>query len=298
MPLQAPEWPPEPGPLAERLAPERVVKRLGAVPEPAMQEAIWREVLTTLPAPDVLPVFAAVRRALGRGEIAGRLGWLALVRTLEALRGGPIALALYLHAQRVGDEATRTLLIDPPPTRRVDHTRLPRPPMDRDREITLGERRSWARRQDRDILVRLLADPDPGVVLNLLNNPRLTEADVLKLASRRPTVPAVLQTVFRHARWGRRRVVQHALVLNPHTPVDTACGLVALLDRETVRAVRRDLAVHPVVRTTAAVVLGEFDGPAADPAAGRVEITDGSEAAGPAAPAGEPGPPSARDPAS
>ncbi|MCA9545888.1 MAG: hypothetical protein KC613_15900 [Myxococcales bacterium] len=260
MPLQPPEgdWPPPPGPEAERLAPGRVLRRLGVVPEDAMREALWREVLTALPPTDVLPILAEIRRALAAGELAGRLGWLALVRTLEALRGGPIALKLYLHAKLAGDEATTSLLLEPPPARKAEAHALQRPPLDRDREITLGERRAWARKHDRAVLARLLYDPDPGVVLNLLNNPRITEADVLRVASRRPTVAPVLQTVFRHARWGRRRPVQLALVLNPYTPVDTACGLVALLDRESARKVRQDLAVHPTVRTTAAIMLGEY----------------------------------------
>lgn len=279
MPLQPPEgdWPPPPGPEAERLSPPRVLRRLGAVSEDTMREALWREVLTALEPPDVLPILAEVRRSLAAGELPGRLGWLALVRTLEALRGGPIALKLYMHAKANGDEATTALLLEPPPAKKAEAHALQRPPLHKDREITLGERRAWARKHDRAVLARLLFDPDPGVVANLLNNPRITEADVLRVASRRPTVAPVLQTVFRHARWGRTRPVQMALVLNPYTPVDTACGLVGLLDRESVRKVRRDLAVHPVVRTTAAIILGEYL-PRPRPVGDAIEVTTEGEA--------------------
>ena len=50
---------------------------------------------------------------------------------------------------------------------------LPPAPLDRDeqRELTLGHRKSLARSMDRDVLLRLLRDPEAAVVRNLLENP-------------------------------------------------------------------------------------------------------------------------------
>ena len=66
------------------------------------------------------------------------------------------------------------------------------PDYGRGRPLTLGERKSLARRPDRAMLDRLLHDPHPDVIRRLLRNPRLTEDDVVRLAARRPGRPEVL----------------------------------------------------------------------------------------------------------
>jgi hypothetical protein len=238
-----------------------VLRRLGSLPEEPMREAVWREVFARRDAAQAVAVVAEVRKALVRRDLAGRAGWLALVRVVEGLRGGPVALNLYLAARNAGERAFTDLLIATPPAKKAEAFEVRPPPLDRDREVTLGERRSWARKPDRATLERILLDPDPGVVRNLLNNSVLVERDVLRLASRRPTTAEVLHEIFVHSRWGRRAAIQQALVLNPYAPVDLACGLVALLDLETVRQVRHEPIVHPAVRTTAGLVLGEYEQP-------------------------------------
>jgi hypothetical protein len=258
MPFEPPDFPSEPGPLQERLAPERILRRLGAVPELAMQAAIWRECFEHLTPAQLVIIIDTVRRALVRGDIAGRAGWLSLVRVVEQIRGGPKGLGLFLAAKAAEDEALQALLLDSAPARALDADAHRPPRLNTDREITLGERRSWARRPDRTVINRLLVDPDAGVIENLLRNPKLVEADVVRLAARRPVPPEVLETVFR-SRWSRRPEVQRTLVLNPYSPVDLACGLVPLLDRTAIAKVRKEANLHIAVRTTAGVILGEYE---------------------------------------
>ena len=94
-------------------------------------------------------------------------------------------------------------------------------------------------------------DPSDRVIARLLNNPKLTEADVLRIASRRPTPHSSLEQVFAHPRWGLRLAVQEALILNPHTPLNIACGLVGIVDAATARRIARQPAAHPLVRAAA-----------------------------------------------
>ena len=56
-------------------------------------------------------------------------------------------------------------------------------------DIPLGNRRQAARTQDRFVIDRLLHDRDHRVISLLLNNPRVTEQDVVSIAARRPTQP-------------------------------------------------------------------------------------------------------------
>jgi hypothetical protein len=79
-------------------------------------------------------------------------------------------------------------------------------------------------------MLRLLcSDPEPSVLRILLANPRLTEEEVLRIASRRPQVPPAFLEVLLSARFGVRETVQAAMVLNPWCPVRLGLAVLPLL---------------------------------------------------------------------
>lgn len=99
------------------------------------------------------------------------------------------------------------------------------------RELTVGERRSLARSSERRVLEKLLRDPHPLVLRQLLGNPRLTEDDVVRLAARRPLPRATVATLAESPRWLRRPRVRQALLLNPGTPEHVSMPLLAVCTR-------------------------------------------------------------------
>ncbi len=128
-------------------------------------------------------------------------------RAPEPTRSGPTL--------ATADEAARTL---DPALARMLATRGGRP-------LSLGERKSLARRRDKSVLARVLRDPHPDVVRILLDNPALTELDVVRLCARRPVQPDTLGEVFRHPRWICRYRVRLTLALNPYTPEELTLQL-------------------------------------------------------------------------
>jgi hypothetical protein len=155
---------------------------------------------------------------------------------------------LFRLAQRDADPLLVTLLqppfpvvMDEPPSGRVLTARDGRP-------LTLGERRSAARRGDRFLLDRLLADPDPGVTARLLRNPMLTEREAVRIAAWRPGRPDVLLEVLRCPRWAVRPGVQAALLRNPAMPIAVATRLTLLLPLPKLREVLRDQETPLLVR--------------------------------------------------
>jgi hypothetical protein len=105
------------------------------------------------------------------------------------------------------------------------------------RPVTLGERKSLARRNDREWIARVIRDPHPAVMRILLLNPRLTELDVLRLCARRPVASDVLREVFQSPRWIVRYPIKVALTLNPYTPLDISLQLAPLLHEQDQRRV-------------------------------------------------------------
>jgi hypothetical protein len=116
------------------------------------------------------------------------------------------------------------------------------------RPVTLGERKSLARRHDRELIARVIRDPHPDVMRILLANPRLTENDVLRLCARRPVASEVLREVFRSARWIVRYPIKVALVMNPYTPVDISLQIVPLLHEQDSKRVQEAADLSPEVR--------------------------------------------------
>ena len=118
------------------------------------------------------------------------------------------------------------------------------------RALTLGERKWLARRPNREMLQRLLADPHPDVVGRCLANPKVTEDDVLRLAAKRPGRGEVLAEIARSP-WFRRPRVRLALVLNPATPLEIAIRASGLLLRTELALVARSPGVSAAVRALA-----------------------------------------------
>jgi len=123
------------------------------------------------------------------------------------------------------------------------------------RVLTLGERRALARRPSRAAFDKLLRDPHPMVVQNLLQNPMLTEEDVVRMVARRPAYPEVIGEVARHPVWSQRARVRMAIVQNPGAPPEIAVPLVCLLLRPELEQVVSAPDVPAVVRAAASELL-------------------------------------------
>jgi hypothetical protein len=122
------------------------------------------------------------------------------------------------------------------------------PDYGRGRTLTLGERKSLARKSSRAMMDKLLLDPHPEVIRQLLRNPLVTEDDVLRLAAKRPNRPDVLTEIARSVRFIHRAPVRLAVILNPDTPLEIAGPIAGLLMRQELRLVAESTHVSPAVR--------------------------------------------------
>ncbi len=126
------------------------------------------------------------------------------------------------------------------------------------RPLTLGERKALARTHRRDKLTLLTRDPHPQVVAIVLDNPHITEQDVVKMASARPAVPESLAKIAGHARWSVRHPVKRALVLNPATPLADAIRIATTLRAPELAELAADASLPETLRKHASEVLAEL----------------------------------------
>jgi len=169
---------------------------------------------------------------------------------------------LYLHARNRNHPLLRVLALQSQPER--THV-APHPSlianfasMDPElHEISLGRKKALARNADIDMVQRLSRDPDPRVIRILLDHPKLTEKDLIKVASRRPAAPSALTEVIHHIRWGARPAAQEAIALNPYSPAGLAAALLPMLPAHIRRQLLSGLNAHPLVRAVAEALAGD-----------------------------------------
>ena len=203
-------------------------------------------VLEALEARSTDACFALVHAALHRP--AGEAPGLELLRETVltvlvhggATRPLPYELleGLYAAATERGDDLLRRLLRTPTPEQSMANPAkaLPREVG----EIALGVRRSLAKGTEKPMLEKLLLDPDRLVIRHLLDNPRVTEDDVIRIASRRPIPASTLNEIAQNRRWASRRRVRVALARNPYCPTDLALRVLGSLPLGELRELRGD----------------------------------------------------------
>ena len=224
--------------------------RFESVLEFGQRVELMADVVRSGSAADVVSLLGDTARAAAHRRPAALEAVLAWV-VMSVTTGSPLQERerdLFREAQRRDDPLLFTLLQPPfpvvsadPPPAHVLTSRDGRP-------LTLGERRAAARRGNRFLLDRLLADPDPGVTARLLRNPLLTEREAVRIAAWRPGRPEILLEVLRCPRWAVRAGVQAALLRNPAMPVAVATRLTLLLPLPKLREVLSDLEAPLLVR--------------------------------------------------
>jgi len=96
-------------------------------------------------------------------------------------------------------------------------------------QLPLGQKITLARRGPARVAGALVAEGNAQILPVALDNPYLTEAQVLKALARDKLSTSVVQALARHAKWSQSYHVRLALVRHPATPVSVVLGFLPLL---------------------------------------------------------------------
>ena len=89
------------------------------------------------------------------------------------------------------------------------------------------------------------------VIDHLLENPRIVEAHVVRIAARRPIPASTLRAIERSRRFGDRPAIRRALARNPYTPTELSLLLLGGLPASELREIAADETLHATLRTHA-----------------------------------------------
>ncbi len=246
--------------LFEQAAPlvvERIGRGLLAVPQGQLRTVYLEERLKDAPALPLVRALACAQREAVLGSATARVVIDTFSQVVAEERLAPeLRNALVTGALMVGEHAVvplvdRAAANDSDTGARGEKAR--RGSLAHAGE-TLGRRKSLARTAMGDLLLKILDDPHPDVIKNVLMNPNLTEPLAVRVAARRPVPPAVLSVVAQ-SKFGNRAHVRRALVLNPDCPPKLACRLVATMTAADLEDVVNASGLGTEVKNAAALLL-------------------------------------------
>ncbi len=136
----------------------------------------------------------------------------------------------------------------PPLIRRRAEQRL----LQRLPRLTLGEKTALARRAHRELFLALFDTGEVQIIEALLENPRMTESDLLRVMLRLEPPPDFFAALIRHPKWACRRDLRRALARHAGTPLPLALSALAELGLHELEEIRSDRVVPEQVRDAAA----------------------------------------------
>ncbi len=162
-----------------------------------------------------------------------------------------IAVAEQVAAGTDGITVPTDLVEEPPPTARPPEKAL----WAKIRLMNVAEKVKLALRGNKDARAILLRDTNKIIPRLVLQNPRLSEEEILMLAKDRNTDEEVLRTVADSREWTKIYAVRVALVENARTPLPKALKLLLTLDEREISRLAKSKSVPSTIATQARRIL-------------------------------------------
>ena len=225
--------------------------RLAVLPEGGVRDLAAVRALAELTGEEGAQALEAALGLARHGSHEEAAAAWSLCRAVRPEAGLPyeVCQEIYRSARELGLRAA-ALLLAPPAQREAPAPQAPRD------DLSLGHRRMLARSARSERLARLGADQDPRVTVELLKNPRLTEREVLRLASHRPARAEVLTAIADSPRWSTRLAVKSALARNPYSPPGLVMRFLPHLPAQLLAEIAEDGTLHVELRRFARALLG------------------------------------------
>jgi hypothetical protein len=117
--------------------------------------------------------------------------------------------------------------------------------------MSMKDRVKLAMKGDREARNILIRDPNRVVAQAVMQNPRITEQEVEKIASMRTVPEDILRQIASARQWSRIYTIVHNLARNPRTPLSNVMGILTRLQLRDLIALSKNRNVSDAVRRQA-----------------------------------------------
>ena len=118
-------------------------------------------------------------------------------------------------------------------------------------KMGMKDRVKLAMKGDREARNILIRDPNRIVAQAVVQNPRITEQEIEKIAAMRSVPEDILRKVANDRQWARSYAVVHNLARNPRTPVANTMNILSRLQLKDLSALSKNKNISDAVRRQA-----------------------------------------------
>jgi hypothetical protein len=118
-------------------------------------------------------------------------------------------------------------------------------------KMGMKDRMKLAMKGDREARNILIRDPNRIVAQAVINNAKITENEVEKIAAMRTVPEDVLRLIAINRAWARNYMIMHKLAMNPRTPIGSAFTILTRLQLRDLSAISKNRNVSDAVRKQA-----------------------------------------------
>lgn len=118
--------------------------------------------------------------------------------------------------------------------------------------MTMKDRVKLAVKGDREARNILVRDPNRIVAQAVIQNAKITEQEVEKIAAMRTVPEDVLRQIFINKKWARNYTIMHNLARNPRTAIANAMNILTRLQLKDLQAIAKNRNVGEAVRKQSA----------------------------------------------
>ena len=118
--------------------------------------------------------------------------------------------------------------------------------------MTMKDRIKLAAKGDREARNILVRDPNRVVAQAVIQNTKITEQEVEKIAAMRTVPEDVLRQIFINQKWARNYSMMHNLARNPRTPIANSMNILTRMQLRDLNAIAKNRNVSEAVRKQSA----------------------------------------------
>jgi len=131
-------------------------------------------------------------------------------------------------------------------------------------KMSISEKIKLATLGNKEARSLLIRDSNKLVATAVIRSPRITDGEVLAVASNRAAMDDVLRIVYGNREWTKKNAVKLALVKNPKLPLSVAMRFMATLRENEVKDLMRNKNVPVGVQQTAKRMMDKKNAPKKD----------------------------------
>ncbi|RMG04890.1 MAG: hypothetical protein D6735_06175 [Acidobacteria bacterium] len=118
-------------------------------------------------------------------------------------------------------------------------------------KMNVKDRIKLAMKGDREVRGILIRDPNRVVAQAVIQNPRITEQEIEKIAAMRTVPEEILRQIASNRHWAKLYPIIHNLVRNPRTPIAISMNILPRLHVKDLEALGKNRNIPDAIRTQA-----------------------------------------------